>query len=156
ANLVQAVAAGAVSSEMARVTEGISSLPVALPEYSQGISARSAPTPAGTIREEPNDKPPTLPLPHLSDLLTELPPFDLAVVELSMQQFLDHLGQIGHQLSADGDRNEYCPWIVAGAAMGTAVAGAAAAAAYEMARGGKQPDERIETFELLENTPMRE
>jgi hypothetical protein len=59
------------------------------------------------------------------DLLTVLPMVDLSALELGMRRFLEHLERKGQPLAWPPDGTGQWPWVVAGAA---------AAAACEIAR----------------------
>ena len=98
----------------------------------------AAKPPAGN--SEQAEEGPALPSPHLSDLLTVLPPADLSTLERGMQQFLDQLDRVGERLTSDPHGTGLYPWVIAVAA---------AAAACEMARRQLQKsevrDQRSET-----------
>jgi hypothetical protein len=66
-----------------------------------------------------------LPPPRLSGVLAVLPPLDVAALERGMQRFLDQVGQWCRPLVGNGDGAGLYFWVVAGAA---------AAAACEIAR----------------------
>jgi hypothetical protein len=120
-----------------------------LGEYSQASLTKSLPAPAvsipvlGTGSGEPE-----APASRLSDLLTVLPPFDLSMVETGIERFLKHLEEAGRQLEADAEWSEICPWVIVGAATATAVAGAVAAVAYELARGDAKSGEDLQNLEI--------
>jgi hypothetical protein len=56
-----------------------------------------------------------LPPPQISDLLTALPPIDVAALEHGMQRFLDQMEEIGQHLGDTSGPGLY-PWIAAIAA----------------------------------------
>jgi hypothetical protein len=94
-----------------------------VPEAS-GAGGAAVPLAAGQEAEqyEEGSLPPS---PHVSGVLSALPPFGLSALELGMQQFLERLGRLGPSIDGHPDGAGLSLWIAAAAA---------AAAACEIAR----------------------
>lgn len=86
--------------------------------------------------------------PHISGILTALSPRNLAKIEEAVEKFLQELALLGQPMNGNGDQGELHDWVIAGAAMGTAIAGAAAAAAFEMARGAVKSQSSQDLLDL--------
>jgi hypothetical protein len=70
-------------------------------------------TPVGIEDEE------VLPAPHVSDVLTTLPPIDLSALERGMHRFLDQVEEVGQRLGDSSGPGLY-PWLAAVAAAAVA------------------------------------
>jgi hypothetical protein len=68
----------------------------------------------------PSEEAPVPPEARLSDVLTALPPLDLAAVGRGMQRFLEDLEGIGGGMGRPASQTELLLWAVAGTAAGVA------------------------------------